>query len=173
MWTNLLCISHNHILVHLSCHSITKTKQGPFNLPPPPDVGTTFLAIPAWVRTLAVLAIPARAGALAAPATRRGQRCGHDSSSHPRAIPAWVRDPAATTTLAQAGCGRAASTLPSLPSLPTLVGGFLRCTLGGEGGSISVHCGKNQASSTGCSTDGIPRRRVVPCNLLVRLGQGI
>jgi hypothetical protein len=30
MWTNLLCISHNHILVHLSCHSITKTKQGPF-----------------------------------------------------------------------------------------------------------------------------------------------
>jgi hypothetical protein len=31
MWTNLLCISHNHILVHLSCHSITKTKQGPFS----------------------------------------------------------------------------------------------------------------------------------------------
>jgi hypothetical protein len=30
MWTNLLCISHSHILVHLSCHSITKTKQGPF-----------------------------------------------------------------------------------------------------------------------------------------------
>jgi hypothetical protein len=30
LWTNLLCISHNHILVHLSCHSITKTKQGPF-----------------------------------------------------------------------------------------------------------------------------------------------
>jgi hypothetical protein len=34
MWTNLLCISHNHILVHLSCHSITKTKQGPFNIVP-------------------------------------------------------------------------------------------------------------------------------------------
>jgi hypothetical protein len=32
MWTNLLCISHDHILVHLSCHSITKTKQGPFTL---------------------------------------------------------------------------------------------------------------------------------------------
>jgi hypothetical protein len=32
MWTNLLCISHNHILVHLSCHSITKTKQGPFRV---------------------------------------------------------------------------------------------------------------------------------------------
>jgi len=30
MWTNLLCISHKHILVYLSCHSITKTKQGPF-----------------------------------------------------------------------------------------------------------------------------------------------
>jgi hypothetical protein len=30
MWTNLLCISHNHILVHLSCHLITKNKQGPF-----------------------------------------------------------------------------------------------------------------------------------------------
>jgi hypothetical protein len=26
------CVSHNHILVHLSCHSITKTKQGPFNI---------------------------------------------------------------------------------------------------------------------------------------------
>jgi hypothetical protein len=35
MWTNLLCISHNHILVHLSCHSITKTKQGPFSGPTP------------------------------------------------------------------------------------------------------------------------------------------
>jgi len=33
LWTNHLCISINHILVHLSCHSITKTKQGPFNLP--------------------------------------------------------------------------------------------------------------------------------------------
>jgi hypothetical protein len=32
LWTNLLCISHNHILVHLNCHSITKTKQGPFSL---------------------------------------------------------------------------------------------------------------------------------------------
>ena len=31
MWTNLLCISHKHILVHLGCHSITKTKQGPLN----------------------------------------------------------------------------------------------------------------------------------------------
>ena len=30
LWTNLLCISHKHILVHLGCHSITKTKQGPF-----------------------------------------------------------------------------------------------------------------------------------------------
>ena len=30
LWANLLCISHKHILVHLSCHSITKTKQGPF-----------------------------------------------------------------------------------------------------------------------------------------------
>jgi hypothetical protein len=26
-----MCISHNHILVHLSCHSITKTTQGPFS----------------------------------------------------------------------------------------------------------------------------------------------
>jgi hypothetical protein len=33
LWTNFLCISHKHILVHLSFHSITKTKQGPFNLP--------------------------------------------------------------------------------------------------------------------------------------------
>jgi hypothetical protein len=32
MWTNLLCISHNHILVQLSCHSITKTNQGSFNV---------------------------------------------------------------------------------------------------------------------------------------------
>jgi hypothetical protein len=30
LWTNHLCISHNHILVNISCHSITKTKQGPF-----------------------------------------------------------------------------------------------------------------------------------------------
>jgi hypothetical protein len=29
LWTNLLCISYKHILVHLTCHSITKTKQGP------------------------------------------------------------------------------------------------------------------------------------------------
>jgi hypothetical protein len=28
------CVSqHKHLLVHLSCHSITKTKQGPFNEP--------------------------------------------------------------------------------------------------------------------------------------------
>ena len=32
LWTNFLCISHNHILVHLGCHLITKTKQGPFNV---------------------------------------------------------------------------------------------------------------------------------------------
>jgi hypothetical protein len=31
--TNLLCISHKHLLVHLSCHSITKTKQEPFTTP--------------------------------------------------------------------------------------------------------------------------------------------
>ena len=31
LWTNLLCISHLNTLVHLGCHSITKTKQGPFN----------------------------------------------------------------------------------------------------------------------------------------------
>ena len=30
------CVSqHKHLLVHLSCHSITKTKQGPFSLSPP------------------------------------------------------------------------------------------------------------------------------------------
>ena len=27
-----MCISLKHILVHLGCHSITKTKQGPFTL---------------------------------------------------------------------------------------------------------------------------------------------
>jgi hypothetical protein len=32
LWTNLLCIALNHTLVHLSFHSITKTKQGPFQL---------------------------------------------------------------------------------------------------------------------------------------------
>ena len=30
LWTNLLSISHLNTLVHLGCHSITKTKQGPF-----------------------------------------------------------------------------------------------------------------------------------------------
>jgi hypothetical protein len=30
LWTNHLCISHINILVHLGCHSITKTRQGPF-----------------------------------------------------------------------------------------------------------------------------------------------
>jgi len=30
LWTNLMCISHKHILVYLGCHSITKTKQVPF-----------------------------------------------------------------------------------------------------------------------------------------------
>ena len=29
LWTNYLRISYKHILVHLGCHSITKTKQGP------------------------------------------------------------------------------------------------------------------------------------------------
>ena len=29
LWTNSLCVSHKHILVHLGCHSTTKTKQGP------------------------------------------------------------------------------------------------------------------------------------------------
>jgi hypothetical protein len=31
LWTNLFCISHKHILVHLDCHSITKTKQWSFS----------------------------------------------------------------------------------------------------------------------------------------------
>jgi hypothetical protein len=48
--------------------------------------------------------------------------------------------------------------------LPTLAGGFLRCALGGEGGNISVRRGRNQASSAGCSTDEIPRRRAVPAS---------
>jgi hypothetical protein len=30
LWTNHLCVSLKHILVHLDCHSITKTKQEPF-----------------------------------------------------------------------------------------------------------------------------------------------
>jgi hypothetical protein len=30
LWTNHLCISHLNILVHLGCHSITKTKLGTF-----------------------------------------------------------------------------------------------------------------------------------------------
>jgi len=30
LWTNHMCISYKHILVHLGCHLITKTKQGPF-----------------------------------------------------------------------------------------------------------------------------------------------
>ena len=31
VWTNLLVSQHKHLLVHLSCHSITKIKQGPFS----------------------------------------------------------------------------------------------------------------------------------------------
>jgi hypothetical protein len=31
LWTNHLCISHKDILVHLGCHSITKTKQKSFS----------------------------------------------------------------------------------------------------------------------------------------------
>jgi len=42
---------------------------------------------------------------------------------------------------------------------------------GGEGGTISIRRGGNQASRGGCSTDGMPRRSAVACNLLVRLGQ--
>ena len=34
LWTNHLCISLKHILVQLGCHSITKTKQGPFTSTP-------------------------------------------------------------------------------------------------------------------------------------------
>jgi hypothetical protein len=36
LWTNYLCISYKTQLVHLSCHSITKTKQRPFNWRPCP-----------------------------------------------------------------------------------------------------------------------------------------
>ncbi|CAD6213473.1 unnamed protein product [Miscanthus lutarioriparius] len=43
----------------------------------------------------------------------------------------------------------------------------------GEGGTISVRRGGNQASRGGCSADRMPRRSAVPCNSLVRLGQGI
>jgi hypothetical protein len=32
LWTNHLWISLKHILVHLGCYSITKTKQGPFTI---------------------------------------------------------------------------------------------------------------------------------------------
>jgi hypothetical protein len=31
LWTNYLCISHKHLLVHLGYHSITKTKLGMFH----------------------------------------------------------------------------------------------------------------------------------------------
>ena len=34
LWTNHLCISYLNILVHLGCHSITKTKLGTFQSPP-------------------------------------------------------------------------------------------------------------------------------------------
>jgi hypothetical protein len=40
LWTNHLCISHKHILVHLGCHSITKTKQRTFHHPIPPPSRT-------------------------------------------------------------------------------------------------------------------------------------
>ena len=50
LWTNHMCISHKHILVDLGCHSITKTKQGPFNdafrfylLPHPSRIDRGFL----------------------------------------------------------------------------------------------------------------------------------
>ena len=33
LWTNHMRISHLNTLVHLGCHSITKTKQGPFTVP--------------------------------------------------------------------------------------------------------------------------------------------
>ena len=59
--------------------------------------------------------------------------------------------------------------IPSLPYSPTLAGGFLRGCAGRRG----RHHGGNQASRGGCSTDRMPRRSAVPCNSLVRLGQGI
>jgi hypothetical protein len=34
LWTNHMCILYLTQLVHLGCHSITKTKKWPFNLPP-------------------------------------------------------------------------------------------------------------------------------------------
>ena len=41
------CVSHHkHLLVHLSCHSITKTKLGPFNLQG--SVGNGRVAVPLW-----------------------------------------------------------------------------------------------------------------------------
>jgi hypothetical protein len=41
LWINHICISLKHILVHLGCHLITKTKQGPFIVAP--SLGTTCL----------------------------------------------------------------------------------------------------------------------------------
>ncbi|KAG0548708.1 hypothetical protein BDA96_01G190100 [Sorghum bicolor] len=65
-----------------------------------------------------------------------------------------------------------------LPSL-TLLADADTCgrlpALGGEGGTVPVRRGGNQASRgwCWCSTDGMPRGSAVLCNLLVRLGQGI
>ena len=42
MWTNFLYISHQTQLVHLGCHSITKTKQGPFSATARPSVDGSF-----------------------------------------------------------------------------------------------------------------------------------
>jgi hypothetical protein len=46
LWTNHLCISHKTQLVHLNYHSITKTKQGPFNAPATRSSRTATSATP-------------------------------------------------------------------------------------------------------------------------------
>jgi hypothetical protein len=70
LWTNHLCISYLNTLVHLGCHSIIKTKQGPFTGAP------ARISAGSEVRRRRCCNELARAGGDAAPVLHWGARLG-------------------------------------------------------------------------------------------------
>ena len=81
------CVSHHkHLLVHLSCHSITKTKLGPFtpSLPRPPASSSSFSA-PTPLRHAPRPHAAPSAASFSVCSTSPCPRCGSASRPSPQA----------------------------------------------------------------------------------------
>ena len=100
------CVSqHKHLLVHLSCHSITKTKQGPFSRPPscyapsPPPA-----CLPRASRTASPQHARPRASTTGSPRERCRPPCAH--CPRPRLLRAAGHAMAAALTLSAGAAAR-------------------------------------------------------------------